>query len=361
MEKIYLDEAKKLWTIKNFLTEEELSWFKKETDDLNGWYPTMRSPYRNILNKFLNIVPEYDETGNIVFPHENSKVIDLPVFSAPDGIWDRLESVLPAGYKRHATLQTFKYMTDEEIDKNVNEELIKQYGVERSDIDFAMYWHQDPGAESNINASFSLYLNEDFEGAYVKEPQIGLHNWVASFDLNSLYPHLIMQYNLSPETIVEKDEYTDEMRQLAGQASVESLLDRKLDTSVLKGMTITPNGQFFRTDKQGFLPAMMIEMYEDRKKFKKEMLKAQQDYENEKDVNKRKEIEKLIARYDNLQLAKKVSLNSAYGAMGSQYFRFYDLRQALAITQAGQLSIRWIENKLNEYLNKLLKTDKVVG
>jgi DNA polymerase elongation subunit (family B) len=52
-----------------------------------------------------------------------------------------------------------------------------------------------------------------------------------------------------------------------------------------------------------------------------------------------------------------VSLNSAYGALGSQYFRFYDLRQALAVTMAGQLSIRWIESKLNEYLNKLLKTD----
>jgi len=200
--------------------------------------------------------------------------------------------------------------------------------------------------------------NKAFEGAYVKEPQIGLHDWVASFDLNSLYPHLIMQYNLSPETIVEKDDYTDEMRELAGSASVESLLDKKLNTSVLKGVTITPNGQFFRTDKQGFLPAMMIEMYEDRKKFKKLMLKEQQDYENEKDPAKKKEIEKLIARYNNLQLAKKVSLNSAYGAMGSQYFRFYDLRQALAVTQAGQLSIRWIENKLNEYLNKLLKTDK---
>jgi DNA polymerase elongation subunit (family B) len=205
--------------------------------------------------------------------------------------------------------------------------------------------------------------NEAFEGAYVKEPQIGLHDWVASFDLNSLYPHLIMQYNLSPETIIEKDDYTDEMRQLAGQASVESLLDKKLDTSVMKDVTITPNGQFFRTDKQGFLPAMMIEMYEDRKKFKKLMLKEQQDYENEKDVNKKKEIEKLIARYNNLQLAKKVSLNSAYGAMGSQYFRFYDLRQALAVTQAGQLSIRWIENKLNEYLNKILKsnTDYVIA
>jgi DNA polymerase elongation subunit (family B) len=87
-------------------------------------------------------------------------------------------------------------------------------------------------------------------------------------------------------------------------------------------------------------------------------LKAQQDYENEKDKGKKKEIEKLIARYNNLQLAKKVSLNSAYGAMGSQYFRFYDLRQALAVTQAGQLSIRWIENKLNEYLNKVLKTER---
>ncbi len=198
---------------------------------------------------------------------------------------------------------------------------------------------------------------EAFEGAYVKEPQIGLHNWVASFDLNSLYPHLIMQYNISPEMLVEVSDYTDDMRRLSADASVENLLYQKLDTSVLKGVTITPNGQFFRTDRQGFLPAMMVEMYEDRKKFKKAMLKAQQEYENEKELNKKKELEKLIARYNNLQMAKKVSLNSAYGAMGSQYFRFYDLRQALAVTQAGQLSIRWIENKLNEYMNEVLKTN----
>jgi len=102
---------------------------------------------------------------------------------------------------------------------------------------------------------------------------------------------------------------------------------------------------------------MMLEMYEDRKKFKKLMLKAKQDYENEQDESKKYEISKRIARYDNLQLAKKVSLNSAYGALGSQYFRFYDLRQALAVTLAGQLSIRWIEGKLNGYMNKLLKTE----
>jgi len=199
--------------------------------------------------------------------------------------------------------------------------------------------------------------NEAFEGAYVKDPQVGLHDYVASFDLNSLYPHLIMQYNISPETLIDNSNYSPDMRKLSSEASVDSLLDKRVDTSVLKDVTITPNGQFFRTDKQGFLPKMMSEMYDDRKKFKKEMLKAQQDYENETDKKKKKEIEKLIARYNNLQLAKKVSLNSAYGIMGSQYFRFYDLRIALAVTQTGQLSIRWIENKLNQYMNDVLKTN----
>ena len=144
------------------------------------------------------------------------------------------------------------------------------------------------------------------------------------------------------------------------KVNVDSLLKKEIDTSFLGPMkcTITPNGQLFRTDIKGFLPMMMEQMYEDRKKFKKMMLKAKQDYENEKDPKKKLEIAKLVARYDNLQLAKKVSLNSAYGAMGSQYFRFYDLRMALAVTQAGQLSIRWIEKKINEFMNKLLKTEK---
>jgi DNA polymerase elongation subunit (family B) len=197
-----------------------------------------------------------------------------------------------------------------------------------------------------------------FEGAYVKDPQVGLHDWVASFDLNSLYPHLMMQYNISPETLIEPENYTDAMREVLSQGvSVEKLLYKKIDTSNLEGVTITPNGQFFRTDFQGFLPKMMEEMYTDRSKFKKLMLQAKQEYENETDDSKKYEIEKRIAKYNNIQLAKKVSLNSAYGALGSQYFRFYDLRMALGVTSAGQLSIRWIENKLNQYMNGVLKTE----
>jgi len=198
-----------------------------------------------------------------------------------------------------------------------------------------------------------------FEGAYVKEVQVGKHDWVASFDLNSLYPHLMMQYNISPETLIEVNDYTKEMRDVISKGvSVDKMIEQSVDTSKLSGVTITPNGQFFRTDKQGFLPKMLEEMYIDRSKFKKLMLKAKQEYENEKDESKKNEINNRIARYDNLQLAKKVSLNSAYGALGSQYFRFYDLRMALAVTLAGQLSIRWIEKHLNSYMNNLLKTEE---
>lgn len=83
------------------------------------------------------------------------------------------------------------------------------------------------------------------------------------------------------------------------------------------------------------------------------MLEAQQDYENTKDPKLLKD----ISKYNNIQMAKKISLNSVYGAIGNAYFRYYDLLVAEAITTSGQLAIRWIERAVNQYLNKLLKTD----
>ena len=96
-------------------------------------------------------------------------------------------------------------------------------------------------------------------------------------------------------------------------------------------------------------------MYADRVLYKKKMLDAQQEYEN----TKNKELLNDISKYKNIQMAKKIQLNSAYGAIGNQYFRFYDIRQAEAITLSGQLSIRWIGERLNEYMNKILKTECV--
>jgi DNA polymerase elongation subunit (family B) len=203
---------------------------------------------------------------------------------------------------------------------------------------------------------------EAYVGAYVKDPIIGRHRWVASFDLDSLYPHLIMQFNISPEALVEPEDYTPEMRKiLASNPSIDALLMKQIDTSGLvnDAVTLTPNGQFFRIHKQSFLAKMMEEMYNDRKVYKKKSLDAKKLLETipENETDKRYEVEKDIAKFHNLQLAKKVCLNSAYGALGNEFFRFFDVRQAAAITTSGQLAIRWIEQKLNAYLNKVLKTE----
>jgi DNA polymerase elongation subunit (family B) len=186
---------------------------------------------------------------------------------------------------------------------------------------------------------------DKFEGAYVKDPLIGLHKWVASFDLNSLYPHLIMQYNISPETMLEGRE----------TVTVDYLLEQKYDTSNIRerNVAMTANGVCYRKDKQGFMPELMGKMYADRSKYKKQMLKIEQEYQNDKS---KKHLLKEISRLNNLQMAMKIALNSAYGAMGNQYFRYFDLRMAEGITTSGQLSIRWMANKLNAFMNKTMTT-----
>jgi DNA polymerase elongation subunit (family B) len=204
--------------------------------------------------------------------------------------------------------------------------------------------------------------SSQYEGAYVKDPICGMHEWVASFDLNSLYPHLIMQYNISMETLIEPKLYNDNMRGFISNSNinVDNLLNQEVDTSILKdlGVTVTPNGQLFRTQEQGVLPEIMDSMYKDRTRYKKLAIEAKKKIETVlEDKNQVQYLEKQVARYNNLQLAKKVTLNSAYGALGNQYFRFFDIRIAEGITTAGQLSIRWIEKNINEYMNKLLKTE----
>mgnify|MGYP000370977222 FL=1 len=187
---------------------------------------------------------------------------------------------------------------------------------------------------------------ERYAGAYVKEPVPGVYDWVVSFDLNSLYPHLIMQYNISPETLLEEKHPS---------ITVNKLLKEKLTFEMYKDNAICANGAMFRKDKRGFLPELMEKMYGDRVIFKKRMLKAKQEYEKKPT----KALEKEISRCNNIQMAKKISLNSAYGAIGNQYFRYYKLANAEAITLSGQVSIRWIEQRMNRYLNKLLQTEEV--
>ena len=184
-----------------------------------------------------------------------------------------------------------------------------------------------------------------YAGAYVKEPIPGIYDWVVSFDLNSLYPHLIMQYNLSPETLKPSRHPT---------VTIDRMLNKEVELNLV-GETVCANGTLYDTGTRGFLPELMDKIYQERTIYKKRMLKAKQEYEDNPTV----ELKKEISRCNNIQMARKIQLNSAYGAIGNEHFRYYRLEIAEAITMSGQLSIRWIGDRMNAYLNKLLSTKNV--
>ena len=190
--------------------------------------------------------------------------------------------------------------------------------------------------------------DDKYAGAYVKEPIPGSYDWVVSFDLNSLYPHLIMQYNISPETLLDERHPT---------VTVDKILNEEVTFD--GDGCVCANGAQYRKDIHGFLPEMMQRIYDERTIYKKRMLAAKQSLENTTSPAESKALQKDVSKFNNIQMARKIQLNSAYGAIGNQYFRYYNLANAEAITLSGQVSIRWIENRMNAYLNKILKTDDV--
>lgn len=221
----------------------------------------------------------------------------------------------------------------------------------------------------------------DLGGGHVKDPVTGRHEWICSFDLNSLYPHLIMQYNMSPETVMPE--------RLPG-VSIERILDGDVKNETEHSMAAT--GQLFRRDKRGFIPEMIEKLYAERKVVKQRQLAAEQKLVNlgheapkhvegnadavgfgergnsgvvdPEDMPPTQErtfttheqylLEKEIATCENQQMAIKILMNSLYGAMGNIHFRYFDIRIADAITSSGRLSIRWAEQVVNGYMNQLM-------
>jgi DNA polymerase elongation subunit (family B) len=189
----------------------------------------------------------------------------------------------------------------------------------------------------------------DLVGGYVKDPRPGMYPWVVSFDLNSLYPHLMMQYNMSPETYLEDErEYVTQDMVLSGQFS-----------NANKAYSTTANGACFSNEKLGIIPEIINENYDARAKIKKQMLAAEQQYEVETDLVKKAELKREINQLHNSQMAIKISMNSLYGATANIYFLYYINDMAEAITTSGQLSIRYAQKSVNDYLNKILKTDDI--
>jgi DNA polymerase elongation subunit (family B) len=190
-----------------------------------------------------------------------------------------------------------------------------------------------------------------YPGGYVKEPQVGIHEWVCSFDLNSLYPNIIVQWNMSPETIINE---------FAPGFDVDNCLNGIARPNHEEYTTAT-NGSMYNKKQQGFIPSIIVRYYDERKLLKRKMLESQQLLEGVDKTDKQEvyRIERDIARYENQQMAIKILMNSLYGALGNAYFRHFDLRVAEGITLTGQMAIRWAERAVNQKMNSILKTNNV--
>ena len=190
----------------------------------------------------------------------------------------------------------------------------------------------------------------DYPGGYVKDVKPGLYEWVCSFDLNSLYPSIIVQWNMSPETL-EPSGYRPT------NVSADYCMDEDFDISDWD-VSMAANGATFSNSEQGILPSIVVRYYDERKLVKKQMLSKKQELETVDQSDKQRiiQIEKEITQLENQQMAIKILLNSLYGAMGNQHFRYFSMPMAEGITTSGQLAIRWAERAVNQFMNKVLGT-----
>jgi len=201
--------------------------------------------------------------------------------------------------------------------------------------------HNPPGVDPDKDRTIM--------GAYVKEPKPAQYDWVVSFDATSLYPSIIMSWNMSPETLVEGQKFLAD-----DEKSIQRLMDREVNTTEIhnKNWSMTANGQCFTREKRGLFPELIDFYFTSRQVAKKEMLAVQSKYEETKD----KKYLNLISSLNSKQMAAKILMNSLYGALGNVHFRFYDIRIAEGITMTGQLLIRSVAEKLNEFINKEVGT-----
>lgn len=200
-------------------------------------------------------------------------------------------------------------------------------------------------------------------GAYVKDPKTGFQDWVISFDVNSLYPSLIRTLNIGPETL--RSTYDHELlTDLLQNVTMDNLVDESLMNDNHKqelhnnDLTLAANAVLFDNKKQSFMSHLVQIMFDKRVTIKKRMLKLKQEYERvDGDAAEiMRALDDEIAALDTEQMALKIALNSLYGAMGNAYFQFFSIENAEAITMTGQVAIRWVEKKMNLWLNKMLKT-----
>lgn len=197
-----------------------------------------------------------------------------------------------------------------------------------------------------------------YEAAYVKEPIPGRYKAIVTIDATSMYPHMIMGFNVSPEKKVEFRDCPDELKPYFLQRNVEKVENGEFHIEPLLqkyNMCICGNGQMFKVDSEGIIPRVVKTVFNQRKVAKKEMLKSEQEIENgNKDPN-------LALKAKNLntqQMALKILMNSLYGALGNRFFPLFDLQSAEGITLSAQAGIRYVNKEVSKWVSRITGIDR---
>lgn len=201
----------------------------------------------------------------------------------------------------------------------------------------------------------------DFEGGYVRDPILGFIEWPFTVDLNSLYPHLEMEFNIGPETHVPREQLPRELATLKATYTIDDLVNGTADLSALKkyDLAMTANFEFYRKDKMSFFSEIKRDLYTRRKTYKKQMLVAEQAYADAKNSGADySQFEEQKAKFDNLQMAMKILLNAGYGAGANEHFLYFMIENAEAITTSGQLVNRYTSTRVERHLQNLLGTNE---
>jgi len=316
--------------------------FKKFTKNTHG----VQESYR--LDHIANVVLgekklDYSDHGNlrVLYEQDHQKFIDYNIKDVE--LIQRLEDKLAL----ISLVQTMSYLAG--VNYNVT---LGTTGI----WDSIIYRKLVPKKifprivdRNHKNSSFK------FEGGYVKETDNGMHDWVVSFDLASLYPNIIVQYNMSPETLV------GHMCLPEDKVNPDRIIEDEYVDVPNDNLAVAANGAVFRRDKKGIIPEIIESLYSLRVQVKKEMIKKKIDLQKtKKGTPERLSLERIISTLNTKQMAVKILMNSLFGAIGNKYFRYFDLRIARAITLTGQTVIRWAEKGLNEKLSSIMQEDEVV-
>ena len=197
----------------------------------------------------------------------------------------------------------------------------------------------------------SYAKDEQFVGAYVKDVTPGLYKNVVSFDATSLYPSIIMQWNISPETCFKKDSSLNADDFLRShRKEIPELIE---EANSMK-CCLACNGSYFTTQIEGFIPILIERTFNQRKEAKNKMIELEKEYEK----TKNKDLLPRIAALKIRQSVKKILANSLYGCLGNPAFVYSSPELATAVTVTGQVIIRKAEMAMNSYIQHLTKDDK---